>query len=125
VALSFGMRVARAVLHVIGIVGERIVGEDKFAFNNTREATLCHDVLGCWPPFAGACAICHGFSATLPSASGTRPSAERVEAHPSSSSICGPSFSPECGHRAVSRKEVARAFFLLRRMQSGSTRVLF
>jgi hypothetical protein len=35
------------------IVGEGIVGEDKFAFNNTREATLHHEVWGCWPPFAG------------------------------------------------------------------------
>jgi hypothetical protein len=50
------MRVTRTVLHVIGIVGE-----DKFAFNNSREATLRRELFGCWPPFAGACASCHGF----------------------------------------------------------------
>jgi hypothetical protein len=48
------------VVHVV-VVGEGIVGEVKFAFNNMREATLSHELFGRWPPFAGACAICHGF----------------------------------------------------------------
>jgi hypothetical protein len=50
------MRVTRTVLHVIGIVGE-----DKFAFNNSREATLSHELFGRWPSLAGACATCHDF----------------------------------------------------------------
>jgi hypothetical protein len=45
----------------MGIVGEGVVDEDKFAFNNTCEATLSRELFGRWPSFAGACATCHDF----------------------------------------------------------------
>jgi hypothetical protein len=92
---------------------------------NTREATLRHELL---EPLAAVRRCLCGLpwlSATLPSASGNASVRGKGRSPPQKSLIREPSFSPECGHRAVSRKEVARAFFLLRRMQSGSTRVLF
>src|ERR1700679_1015992 len=44
-----------------GLWARGIVGEDKFAFNNSREATLRHELFGRWPSLAGACATCHDF----------------------------------------------------------------